>query len=128
MDLRIFNSFFAGFPFEHLCGEGSHVDRCLHLLQKLNQGTHDIIVSVRHEDTLDAVLILGEILKIRRDDFDAQLFIRSRIANSAFDHKNIVIIFNDKHVFAVFVESAKGKNTYLAHMIIPPFGKTLFLL
>ena len=128
MDLHIPDALFPCFAFKQAGGKRSHVDRRLHLFEKLGQSTHYIVMAVCDKHTLDALFIFHKILKVRCDHFNAELFIRGRIAHTAFNHKDIVIIFNNEHVFAVFVESAERKNTYLTHRIIPPFKTTFNLL
>ena len=83
----------------------------------MNERSDHIFVAVRDEHAPDPVLILFEVLEIGDDHLHAELFVRIRIADSALNHKNVVIILNYIHVLAVFVETAEGKNTYSAHRL-----------
>ena len=74
-------------------------------------------MSMGNEQASDTVFFIEQICKIRNNHIDTKLF-AVRVFQTAFQDKDVIIVFNDIHVLAVFVQSAKRKNAYFTHKII----------
>ena len=74
-------------------------------LEKAGQSRHDIIMTMGDENTSDSVLVLLQIGKIRYDHLHAVL-LPIRIFQSAFQNKNIIVVFHNVHILAVFIQTA----------------------
>ena len=114
VNLNVLNAFLFQHIVNDVCRQISSIHRNIDLLQQIRQSRYDIIMRMRDKNPFDPVLVLNQIGEIRYNEFHSQL-IRFRILQSGFNNKYGFIDFDNVHVLAVFVKSAKRKNAYLIH-------------
>ena len=83
-------------------------------------------MSMRNKQAFHTILIIDQISKIRNNHFNSKL-IRIWIFQTTFQNKDIIIIFDDIHVFSIFVQTTESKNSYSTHIFPPIIFQCSFL-
>ncbi|VJY24329.1 Uncharacterised protein [Streptococcus pneumoniae] len=87
----------------------SSVDRDICLLEQEWNPTDVVLVSVRNQNSLDAVDIVHDVRVIRNDIVDTKQVIFWEF-NPSIDDDNLILVFNSVSVFPDFSQTTDGKN------------------
>ena len=85
------------------------VDGTFELLHGVRNAADVILMPVREEQPADLLLVLHQIRHIRDDQIHA-VHIILREAEPAVDDDDVLSVFQDGHILADLVETAKGYN------------------
>ena len=75
--------------------------------QKIGDRANVILMPVRQKNTANAVLVRFQVGDVLNDEVDARHIVFGK-AETTIDHDQIVVVFNNRHVFAYLANSAQG--------------------
>ena len=97
------------FAFDEADRERRAVDRLVDEFQKVREAADVVLVAVRDDDALDAVLVALHIGEVRDDDVDAE-HLRLREREAAVEDDHVPVIFEEGHVLSDLVQAAEERD------------------